>query len=60
MPPERTSRATSRPSPSAHTSRMACIVSALRRSDTLTYWPRPVRLRSKSAEDTAKASIEAE
>ena len=43
MPPERMSRETSRGSPSTQTSRVACMVSALRRSDTLTYWPRPVR-----------------
>ena len=59
MPPERMSRPTSSGSPSAHTSRADCIASALRSSDTATYWPRPVRLRSNSAADTPEATIAA-
>jgi hypothetical protein len=55
-PPERMSRPMSSGSPSAQIRRADCIVSALRSSDTPTYWPRPLRSRSNSAEDTPEAT----
>jgi hypothetical protein len=56
MPPERMSRPTSFGSPSAHTMRADCIVSAERSSDTPTYWPWPLFSRSYSAEATPAAT----
>jgi hypothetical protein len=43
-------------SPSAQIIRADCMVSALRSSDTPTYWPSPLRSRSYSAEDTPAAT----
>jgi hypothetical protein len=50
------SRHTSRPSPSAQTSRADCIASALRNSEMPTNWPTPLRVRSSSAAVTPSAS----